>query len=83
MTEKKRVSKSASGKGVKNYSPEQNLKRLAKTKILPNFVKENNGSWGHEEWLGLCATIEAKGYAPTDFDQVGLMLEEHKVKYQM
>lgn len=60
---------------------EDNLKRLAKSNVISNFVKENNGCWDHEKWLGLCDTIQKKGYSPIDFDKVGLMLEEKKASY--
>jgi len=40
---------------------EDNLKKLAKTGILANFVKRNKGQWDHEGWLGLLASIKEKG----------------------
>ena len=40
---------------------EDNLKKLAKTGILANFVKRNKGAWDHEGWLGLLASIKEKG----------------------
>jgi ADP-heptose:LPS heptosyltransferase len=58
-----------------------NLKRFARTTTLINFIKRNNGTWTHEQWLELVENIKAKGYAPIDFDQVGLILEERKQKY--
>ena len=60
---------------------EENLARLKKTAILMSFVKKQNGSWGHDEWVSLCEDITAKGYDPIDFDQVGVLLEEKKAKY--
>ena len=57
---------------------EDNLQRLAKSGILLNFVRENNGVWDHGKWLELCDKISTEGYAPVDFDQVGLMLELQK-----
>lgn len=59
---------------------EANLKKLARTVILTNFVKKNNGTWNHKKWEELCASI-AKKYSPIDFDQVGLLLEQKKVAY--
>lgn len=58
-----------------------NLQRLAKSGILLNFVKENNGTWDHQKWLELCDKISTSGYTPVDFDQVGLMLELQKRAY--
>jgi hypothetical protein len=60
---------------------EDNLKKLAKTGILANFVKRNKGQWDHEGWLGLLASIKEKGYYPIDEDQVGLLLEQKKAEY--
>lgn len=57
---------------------EENLKKLAKTSILMNFVKKNHGSWDHQMWVDLCEKIKKKGYTPIDCDQVGILLEEKK-----
>ena len=61
-------------------SREDNLKKLAKSGKLENFVKKNNGIWDHQSWLVLCGEIVEEGYEPIDFDQVGLILESHKAK---
>ena len=60
---------------------DDNLKRLAKTSILMNFVKKNHGSWDHQMWIDLCEKIKTMGYKPIDCDQVGILLEEKKAKY--
>lgn len=60
---------------------EDPLKELAKTGILANFVKKNNGCWNHQQWLELCADISKKGFSSIDFDQVGLILEKEKAEY--
>lgn len=65
----------------KDYTAEENLRRLGKSKIIKDFVERTNYSWNHQDWLDLCAEIEAKGYTPVDFDQVGLMLEAKKSAY--
>jgi len=57
-----------------------NLKRFARTAILTNFIKKTNAKWNHAEWVELCEKISAK-YAPIDFDQVGLILEERRRKF--
>ena len=62
----------------KPYTAEENLKRLGKTRILDSFIASTGGNWDHQGWLDLCMEIEAKGYVPVDFDQVGLMLEAKK-----
>jgi len=61
---------------------QENLTKLKKTTLLMNFVKKNNGEWNHDQWEELCGKITAKGYDPIDFDQVGLILEEKKSKFQ-
>ncbi len=60
---------------------EENLKKLAKTAFLTNFVKKNKGSWDHEKWTELLEDLKKKGYCPVDEDQVGLILEKKKAEY--
>jgi len=62
-------------------SKEENLKKLAKSGKLESFVKENKGCWDHQAWLVLCGEIVESGYEPIDFDQVGVILENHKVNF--
>lgn len=59
---------------------EENLKKLARTVTLTNFIKKTNAEWNHEQWLELCDKIAEK-YDPIDFDQVGLVLEEKREKF--
>jgi hypothetical protein len=59
---------------------EANLKRFARTATLTNFIKKTDAKWNHQEWVELCEKISEK-YAPIDFDQVGLILEERRRKY--
>ena len=59
-----------------------NLKKLAGTTTLINFIKRNNGCWNHEQWLELVEKIQSDGkYMPINFDEVGRVLEEKKQKY--
>lgn len=60
---------------------EENLKKLAKTILLANFVKKNKGSWDHQGWVELLESLRAKGYYPLDEDQVGLIVEKKKTEY--
>ena len=60
---------------------EFNLKRLAKTKLPIEFVREHAGECDHQAWLEFCSSLEEKGYTPIDLDQVGLLLEQKKVEY--
>jgi hypothetical protein len=80
----KRASKrSATGKlsvAQAGYTTEENLRRLGESGILDDFLVRTGSSWDHQAWLGLCAEIEAKGYAPIDFDHVGLMLEAKRAR---
>ncbi len=59
---------------------QENLKKLAKTSTLMNFVKKNQGKWNHTKWEELCEKIADK-YAPIDYDEVGVLLEEKKKKF--
>lgn len=56
---------------------EENLKRLAESDVLSDFVKSNNCEWDHSKWQDLCHLIE-KDYAPIDIEQIGLLLEEER-----
>lgn len=60
---------------------EDNLKKLAATKLATDFVKKNSGEWDHQKWLDFCAFIEQKGYYPINLDQVGLLLEKKKAEF--
>ena len=60
---------------------EKNLKRLAKSSFPMDFVEKQGGVWSHNEWVEFCNELEKKGFTPIDFDMVGLLLEDTKVKY--
>jgi hypothetical protein len=59
---------------------EENLKRLAESNVLSDFVKLNNCEWDHSKWLDLCHLIE-DDYAPIDLEQMGLLLEEKRSQH--
>jgi hypothetical protein len=60
---------------------EKNFKKLSRTPILMNFVKKNDATWNHDQWVELCTTLETKGYKPIDFEKVGALLEKKKETY--
>ncbi len=60
---------------------EENLKKLAKTSLLSNFIKKHKGSWEHQNWVNFCTIVKKNGYYLIDFDQVGLLLERKKSAY--
>jgi uncharacterized alpha/beta hydrolase family protein len=60
---------------------EENLKKLKKSPVIRNFVKERNGCWNHEQWLEFIETKVKPKYDPIDVDQVGLLLEEKKAQF--
>lgn len=68
-------------KGEMGKIEDDNLKKLAATKLVTDFVKKNNGEWNHQKWLDFCAFIEQKGYTPINLDQVGLLLEKKKAEF--
>ena len=39
---------------------EENLKRLARTVTLTNFIKKTNAQWNHQDWEELCERISEK-----------------------
>jgi hypothetical protein len=59
----------------------ENLKRLARTAIIMNFVKSKNGFWNHQDWLTFLFEVKKQGFDPIDTDQLGLLLEERRAQY--
>ncbi len=59
----------------------ENLKTLAESNILADFVKEHDGKWDHQAWLDFCDDITEKGYSPIEFDQAGILLETQRTFY--
>ena len=62
-------------------TPEENLKKLSRSKLPMLFVKKHEGAWNHQDWLDFLADIKARGYDPINTDYVGLILEEKKARY--
>lgn len=60
---------------------ESNLKKLAESPIIADFVKAKDGCWNHQDWLTFLSDLKKNGCDPIDPDQVGLLLEEKKAKY--
>lgn len=60
---------------------ESNLKKLTKSPIPMNFVKKNNATWNHQDWLNFLEYLKEKNYFPIDTDKVGLLLEEKKAQF--
>ena len=60
---------------------ESNLKKLTKSPIPMNFVKKNNATWNHQDWLNFLEYPKEKNYFPIDTDKVGLLLEEKKAQF--
>ena len=65
---------------VPAISKEANLKRLAGSPIIADFVKRTHCEWNNQDWLALLAEIKAKGFDPIDSDLVGLLLEERRAQ---
>ncbi len=77
VAKKAPVKKAVAKKTVKKVvelTAAASLKKLVGSVTLTNFVKKNNGSWGHEEWETLIAKVVSK-YPNIDTDQVGIALE--------
>lgn len=68
-------------KAAKAKTADDNLKRLAKSKLPGSFVKKHNGAWNHDAWLAFLAELEEKGFLPINIDFVGLILEEEKIEF--
>jgi hypothetical protein len=45
------------------------------------WVEEHQGQWDHADWLSLLEMLRQSGYWPVDPNQVGLMLEEAKLRW--
>lgn len=67
----------------KNIPPtvDDNLKKLAASRLPANFVKAHDGAWDHAGWLEFLDILKEKGYDPIDPDRAGLILEDAKAKY--
>jgi len=80
MLNKPAAPKAAARRGAvkKSYTAEENLKRLAKSGLLDEFIERTGCCWDHQCWLDLCAEVN-RG-EPLGFDQVGLMLEGKKAE---
>lgn len=63
-----------------NSQSETEKEKLAKSKILVNFVKDQRQTWNHDEWLGLLAEVRKKGYSALPDDEIGLLLEAEKAR---
>ena len=68
-------------KRVKLSLEETNLRKLSRSPIPMNFVKKQNGSWNHKDWLEFLDYLKSKNYFPIDTDRVGLLLEEKKAQF--
>jgi uncharacterized Zn finger protein (UPF0148 family) len=50
--------------------------------LLDAFVRRQNGSWNHEDWLGLLDQLKNAGFAPIDEARVGCLLEERRDQWR-
>ena len=50
--------------------------------LLDAFVRRQNGSWNHEDWLGLLDQLRNAGFAPIDEARVGCLLEERRDQWR-
>ena len=66
---------------VKLSLEETNIRKLSRSSIPMNFVKKQNGVWNHQDWLNFLDYLKEKKYFPIDPDQVGLLLEDKKAKF--
>ena len=73
------VSKAVAAKTVDPR--EANIRKLAASTVLDDFVTATNGCWDHQGWLNLVGSLRGQGYDPIDMDQVGLLLEDKKAKF--
>ena len=44
------------------------------------FAEAHAQGWSHEEWLGFVHRVESKGYDVSDFDGIGLALEQERLR---
>lgn len=59
----------------------KNLKRLKRSVIPTEFIKQHNAIWGMEQWVSFCETLDTKGYMPINLEHVRQLLEDRKIDY--
>lgn len=64
-----------------NRSTDSQAMRLVSSGILSDFVRQRNGEWNHEDWLGLLRRVRAASFTILTDNEVGCLLEEEKAKY--
>ena len=72
---------STSQKSINGYIRKSNQKRLFKTDILGDFVRNNNGTWDNVKWIHLCEYLSNSGHMPIDLYQVFSKLEQERKDY--
>ncbi|MBR2425360.1 MAG: hypothetical protein IKB16_01335 [Lentisphaeria bacterium] len=77
----KKALKPVAKRVVKIMTVDDNLKKLAASRVPSKFVKEHEGTWDHAGWLQFLDILKTKGYDPIDPDRAGLILEDAKAKY--
>lgn len=77
----KKALKPVAKRVAKVMTVDDNLKKLAASRVPSTFVKEHDGVWDHAGWLQFLDILKAKGYDPIDPDRAGLILEDAKAKY--
>ena len=60
---------------------DQERTRLAGSGLVQRFVKDKNGAWNHQDWLGFLAGVRQAGYRLLSDQEVGQVLEDGKVRF--
>jgi len=61
--------------------PGDMLEEIAHSGIIDSFVRQNQGQWNQQKWMGLCEEIRRNGFGEVDLNKVCLMLESSKSNY--
>lgn len=69
------------GSSLKITPKQEERERLISSDLLSGFVRNMNGAWNHQDWLGVLARVRRLGYSLLEDDEVGGLLEAEKKKY--
>jgi hypothetical protein len=82
-TQKPPLQKTSRGQQTQEQQDDAVTARLRRDpSLLDAFVRRQNGSWDHQDWLGLLDQLRNAGFAPIDEARVGCLLEQRRDQWR-